>query len=367
MNRWYIAPIMAIALALLWVASASADGGPHGGYTQLTYRCAGCHRAHTAEGSHLLKETSALALCSSCHHTTGSSSDELNGLAYSSGTIRGPLRAGGFMNAMMNTNLAATAPTTYTATTSVHRVNGLPGYTPGMLWGFGTSGAGTSFSLECSTCHDPHGASGRTTVNAQGNYDPNGTLAVTETYRILRGDIGSKVDPAAGVTPVYVLQLAAGKDSVQKYISPTLTNDVYYGVTYDQVLRDGTILGNQLNGWCAQCHTRIHTNAVVDPATTNSNDPFYAFRHPTNGNAVTDRFTLNISFPSNPQTTDQPGCMTCHVSHGATSVLGSTSADYQVARPDGTGNLDMSLLRLDGRGVCETCHNKGRYGALSTP
>ena len=69
-----------VAGGALWLLAAAvpvlADGGPHistinngsGGLTADT--CAGCHRAHTAQGAMLLKEEGT-ALCTSCHGSAG--------------------------------------------------------------------------------------------------------------------------------------------------------------------------------------------------------------------------------------------------------------------------------------------------------
>ena len=72
-----------LAGAGLWLFLASipalADGGPHvantnnGSLTLTADSCAGCHRAHTAQGPYLIKASSETLLCLSCHgpSTTG--------------------------------------------------------------------------------------------------------------------------------------------------------------------------------------------------------------------------------------------------------------------------------------------------------
>jgi len=77
-RRW----TLLVAGAALWLFLAAvpalADGGPHvaatnsgvtGGLTADT--CAGCHRAHTAQGNYLLKEEEGPALCLACHGAAG--------------------------------------------------------------------------------------------------------------------------------------------------------------------------------------------------------------------------------------------------------------------------------------------------------
>ncbi|TAK76620.1 MAG: hypothetical protein EPO16_06945 [Dehalococcoidia bacterium] len=82
--------------------TASADAGPHGGFTAtggstggLPDQCAGCHRVHQGQSSgKLLKAVSPFALCLTCHNGSGSVLDVLDGvrlnatIAPVSGTIR---------------------------------------------------------------------------------------------------------------------------------------------------------------------------------------------------------------------------------------------------------------------------------------
>ena len=77
MRRWSLL----FAGGLLWLFLAAvpalADGGPHvsavnsGTSTLTADSCAGCHRAHTAQGEFLLAAQSEEALCLSCHGSAG--------------------------------------------------------------------------------------------------------------------------------------------------------------------------------------------------------------------------------------------------------------------------------------------------------
>ncbi|MBI4322311.1 MAG: cytochrome c3 family protein [Chloroflexi bacterium] len=79
---WLLA---AAACALLILPGVvQANGGPHGDYrdaTNLTDRCAACHRVHqgVSEGK-LLKAESQYALCLTCHNGAGSVLDVLDGV-----------------------------------------------------------------------------------------------------------------------------------------------------------------------------------------------------------------------------------------------------------------------------------------------
>jgi predicted CXXCH cytochrome family protein len=349
--RWFT--LLAITLAILGMmallaATASADGGVHNfSSTSVTSNCAGCHRAHTAIGSNLLKATSAYALCTSCHGV-GAGVDVIDGYA---GT--GPTRGSGFSYSWMNSGwITTTLPVTYTAVTSKHWVVGDPSYTGTVtqttVWGLGAlnSGAGSTFALQCSTCHDPHGKSG-----------PGGT----PTYRILRSDF-STTGPS-GATGFNV------PDTVSHtYTINDLTYYVYYGQNYSSVNdKTGTDNANMaaLNNWCGSCHTRIHTSdnlntGALGPGQTSSGDSIFTYRHITTGSSIELNFWTSNKTPSGP-----PGCLTCHVSHGSPAALTSSSAK-NVPWPGGTEGSnapygsyqDSELMRLNQRGVCEACHNK---------
>ena len=110
--------MLLIAAGSLWLFLAAvpvfADGGPHvasvnNGIAGVNAdSCAGCHRAHTAQGEYLLVASSATASCLTCHGSTGlgATTDVENGVQYALGTtevrggqVLGYLRGGGFVNA----------------------------------------------------------------------------------------------------------------------------------------------------------------------------------------------------------------------------------------------------------------------------
>jgi len=319
---------LALALFIFWAKPAFADAPPHdGSYTATTDSCAGCHRTHTGSGAGLLKTTSSYNLCMACHGVTsgGANTDVRDGV-YVTGNA--PLKSGGFVNAKMNTALGASAAAA--VATSKHSVNGMPGYVPGTIWGLGAinSGAGTSFSLECYSCHDPHGKSG---------------LNGAATYRVLRS-VPRYVTGASNVpftVPDVITKEYTIKDITGKYYGEN------YPATDDNNTTDNSKIAT-LSSWCATCHTRIH-GAGAATGSTNSGDAIYAFRHRTDG--------ANIS---NTSANGDPACLTCHVAHGSSATMGAYSA--AVPKPgtaEGGGSyLDSTLLRINNRGVCESCHNK---------
>jgi len=289
-----------------------ADNGPHGGFNApTTDSCAGCHRAHTGTASELLM-TSTSSLCESCHGPTGTGADTdvWSGVYLArdattenpaEGVVNRGLKAGGFVNTIMNTSFGASA--TSRPVSSSHTYNG----SPGMIWGNGNSGAGagTSTALDCGSCHNPHG-------NAGSNGTP--------TYRILR-PIPEGSGASTGVTVAEV--------SSHIYTIDDATGN-YWGQNYGAT-------ENAMGSWCAQCHTRYLAGSGAE--STSSGDPIFTFRHRSNGaGGVT--------------------CTDCHVAHGTSAVMGTNSG--AVAWPDGStapnGNQRSSLLRLDSRGVCVQCH-----------
>ncbi len=191
--------MLLIAAGSLWLFLAAvpvfADGGPHiaavnSGVNGVNAdSCAGCHRAHSAQGDFLLIASSETALCLTCHGDTGlgATTDVESGVQYTLGTtdvrggaVLGYLRGGGFVSARIGSGEAfrtaylsgtsvrvlgkvpvATAGSA--AVTSAHLPNtaGVVGAADGVAWGNGpnsvTPFAGPAVEIECGTCHNPHG------------------------------------------------------------------------------------------------------------------------------------------------------------------------------------------------------------------
>jgi predicted CXXCH cytochrome family protein len=122
--------MLLIAAGSLWLFLAAvpvfADGGPHvsainngtgnGGATLAADSCAGCHRAHTAQGEPLLKDSGGIATCTACHGASGlgATTDVENGIQYvlgtnpvRTGTTLGFLRSGGFVTARIGSGEAS--------------------------------------------------------------------------------------------------------------------------------------------------------------------------------------------------------------------------------------------------------------------
>ncbi len=300
MRRVFILPLLILvaSIAMLAVRTAEADEGPHqGDFTSTTDACAGCHRVHRGQAPDLLK-TSQQALCYSCHGTAGTGADtNVQGGVYLArattgiyGTVGDGLRGGGFAAALMDPGMSGTPGSA--AVTSKHDVG-----SPGTIWGNGAidTGPGTAVAtLECGSCHNPHGISGG------------------DNYRILRPRPKNSGAGADVNVP----------DEGTKNYTITYQLNGYRDVGY---LADATI-----SSWCSQCHTRYLSNDTGD-----SGDAIFAYRHRT----------------------DNKSCLNCHVAHGTSATMGFYSGAVELPDGTaGGGNSDSRLLYVNNRGTCYQCH-----------
>src|SRR5665647_1257590 len=368
------------------VGPAQADNGPHvstavgpGATATMAQagggRCASCHRAHTAKAEFLLKEAQP-ALCFSCHaNGLGAPTDVVNGRDANTGAA---LRGGGFSYALINGALASktmgTTPGAHglpvasesipvmsaggptvpgTAVMSKHQIDGA---TPGTMWGNGVISGSVdagkaSVTLECASCHDPHG---------NGNYRilkpiPNdaGTLVQTVISPAVVDDPATTKDETAAAelsapaTGVNIPDATAGyKYTTTNYWDVRDLNvpPVNVGTVKTPDLTDGYIAN--VSQWCATCHTRYLAGS--GSYKTNSGDAVFTYRHRSNRN--------------NSGGVSRPNCIQCHVSHGSNVAMTGEAAlvglPGQASRlPVDAPSSDSKLLRVDNRGTCVMCHN----------
>jgi predicted CXXCH cytochrome family protein len=359
--------------------TASADNGPHvaTGADATPDKCASCHRIHTGQNEYLHKDGGTIeAFCYSCHGTGGPGSDlAVQEGTFYGGTAAGPpyggktasdtvgLRAGGFDAARINTtdpNIALPAPTpigyavtigVLPTTQPVNSKHVVDGTTAGTMWGSGAIGSGPGLAnatLECTSCHDPHG---------NGN------------YRILRS-----IPTGAETTTPFAIP-----DTYPKTATSYTTSN-YYNMYINFATPAATPLPGpatpapglsilaDTSRWCSQCHTRYLAvrNYVANPTPApgsiepnssriNSGDAIFTFRHTSAG--------WGRSASGNASWNNR-ACITCHASHGSNaSMPGEYSST--VEWPDGsttnpTYDLQRaSMLKMDNRGICRRCHNTG--------
>lgn len=378
--------LMACAMALLaFVGTAAADGGPHGGYTPTADGCAGCHRTHTAKAPQLL--TAPIGqLCLTCHAGQGATTNVMAGVLLDApgGAVAGSLKAGGFTSAVMSTDFGAAASR---GVTSMHTYDG----SLGTIWGNGALNATANpglagFALTCTNCHDPHGngqyrilrpipTGSGALVNASvpdvsvKNYaiNPSGTFRVLGQYFGEGYKPDCSTDPAENPTSKTNCEFG-DPASLARRTSSTgagLMTPQYIGLT----------------PWCSACHTRYSAPSAA--GATDSGDAIFKFRHLSNTSAsgCSRCHNPNVTGTSYNGTRGSAGgnvkadypygegefrhelqCMSCHVSHGTAAQMGPYSG-ISVLMPDGSAvsahNDRSSLLRLDGRGTCQSCHDKG--------
>jgi predicted CXXCH cytochrome family protein len=371
--------VLAVGAALGFGAVAQANGGPHGGYSADTDKCAGCHRAHTAIGSELLVAEDQYALCTSCHDGTGATTNVFAGVLEGTGKR---LNGGGFETMPMLGYPGDAAGTVVEAVTSTHTVEGL-GDSDGVgtAWGSlgpGGEGPGVSGTLECSSCHNPHGSTNYRILTDADNGHGAPTSWLGDTY------LGEWQNEQVLETDNLI---AAG--GIDKYATGNYAN-----------YTEG------MDFFCTNCHTEYlvpssHAGEYPGQASVGS-DPYDAgdgngavarYRHAvvrsasgsadgllrraaydrsaTDGDAIswTDTDADGYWDPGEPldetpsvNETTRSGftCLTCHFAHGSAASMKGW-ADTTGETPDvATGGVaptnDSALLYYDNRGVCRVCH-----------
>ena len=402
MRRW----TLLLAGAALWLFLAAipalADGGPHvaatnsgtgsGGLTADS--CAGCHRAHTAQGELLLNAPSEEALCLTCHGAAGvgATTNVEGGIQYalaaaSSGKVRdsailGALRNGGFVTAAIGSGNAVRIG--YTSGTAVRQVAKVPVLvdtngnidltrsvtsshldldgaggvvSSGSTWGniAGTPGAAfsatanagaTGGTLSCGSCHNPHGNNAYRILNpipatSGGTFAaaPTG-VAVTDAALPPAGDTRNYtvIQTLNGTDSLLASQVAGYANTAGDYFHRRVPwNATVTGTSANDAPNgQAATFNGQINNWCSQCHSR-YLAVTGAPFEEDSGDAIFKYRH------------------SN--TSNKP-CTTCHVAHGSNAAMpGVYSAN--MTYPGGTAAPvgDSRLLKIDNRGTCQACHD----------
>jgi predicted CXXCH cytochrome family protein len=302
MKKLFTVLLIVGVLLTLSVSFASANGGPHGGYTATTDACAGCHRAHTATSANLLIQADTTTLCLTCHGTAGTGADTNVDDGYFLST-RSPSTEG-TANTIDNANLLGGGFVNQggAAVTSTHAADG----SMSNAWGFGAlrgayGALAAGESLDCASCHDPHGST---------------------NYRIIPTTVNGV---ATTVTQV--------DEGAKSYDTETWAANV--------------------SNVCVACHTAYHDNAAT---TTHNVD--VAFNAGINSGADNPE-TVGFGGENLPLAGTTLVCQTCHFPHGSSSVQTVLAEGATLSGlTDGSAVDSSALLRLDNRGVCEVCHQK---------
>ena len=406
-----------LAGAALWLFLAAipalADGGPHvaannsGSSTLTADGCAGCHRAHTAQGPMLLAASDEEALCLSCHGATGAGAATnvelgVQYIAANDGTpadnaVLGALRGGGFIEARIGSNSVyrvaynrwstvagvrviagasfrtkVSVRTTGQNVTSAHlKLVGATGVTAtDKAWGNGAlnSGAGPTVEMGCATCHNPHGNSSYRILNPIPS--PTAVTGSTFTPAAVGVSVTDAANPTNATRNYTVIQtingtgtlLASQVAALPNYVNtmgdylhrsvpwdPQIDNvaDVSGGTANDAPNGVAASFNGQINAWCATCHSRYTTSIVAGNAS--------AIAYPANSGSYNVASGDGI-FKYRHSTTSNKPCTTCHVAHGSNAQMpGDFSKVFPY--PDGTTAASSRLLKIDNRGTCQACHD----------
>jgi predicted CXXCH cytochrome family protein len=290
MKKLLIAFAICSLVVFALVTTVMADNGPHGSFTANTDASAGCHRVHSAQfGSNALLVSDPEALCISCHGTGGTLAftNVVDGVykSGSEGAPGNPLFGGGFDNALMATNWSgnATFDPTYNAvsrpTTSHHDLG-----TSSVVWGSGANNSTPgALTLECTSCHDPHGTAGRDASNNKvASYRllrmiPAGSGGFTPPTDVVNWSGGAF--PSAGwlITDTVPLDQewytlgTTSRFAVGDYNAGNANN--VYNVKNPAYTPPATSTGNYIPQaihvafFCAQCHDRYFNNSRLRNAT----------------------------------------------------------------------------------------------------
>ena len=395
---------------ILAAVPAMADGGPHvmtqnnGSLGINADGCAGCHRAHTAQGPFLINAADETALCKTCHGAAGAgaTTDVMTGIQYrlvggAGSPVLGALRGGGFVSAaidsgnparlLVSNDLAASDdqqakvsvrvdgsgtidPAPVTSAHLNMAENGLTA--PTVAWGndvigLGDKGPGPTVTLSCASCHNPHGNGQYRILNPVPEPEGAGFVPATGPATVTDSPFDNP-DPAESDTKNYtVIQTRGtpGTPSTYLFYADDVIDAGYGQATGDywhvrvpwnaaSTATNGADApnGNPANraGGFVAFNTQMsawcsacHTRYASSAGDEPSGDALFAFRHETVGNRA---------------------CTTCHVSHGSNARMAGT---FSAAQPFPNGDIltydisgptgDSRLLKVDNRGTCQLCHD----------
>lgn len=356
--RKVIVGILGVVVFSLLGSGVALAGNPHNGDNALDDICAGCHRAHNALGPRLIVNNTLYNLCVSCHDGTGSKLDVLDGsllTAANGSPVAGSprLNGGGFVNVVGD------------VATSSHNATGNSAWGYTVAWGAtgptGTSGPVSGMtSLTCGSCHDVHG---------------------TTMYRLLKYSIGGSTGASAiSVYPGDTYD-SSPSYSYQSYVAVPVGGVPTAPYRTDINNRQG------ISTFCGSCHVSYLVRATNSGTSSLGANNTYRHRvdmdwNGGSGSASTIAYGAEGYSPAVNPRPDRNGvsaekiplafdvndgavssyptrvtCLTCHFAHG-TSTTGEGA--YSGMTGQYLPSSDTSLVRSKGRGICQTCHQRGQ-------
>jgi len=260
------------------------------------------------------------------------------------------------------------------ATTSKHLISGSAA---GVAWGNGAdiSGVGKSLTLECGSCHDPHGNKNYRVLRPipvdSGMVLQQIKAAVLYKAAVVADPLAvPPVKASAEVLAVPAVMLPATGVNIPDATAKVYTTANYWlsGDSFVPVDATAALTGtakatdlaadgyiNNIANWCTTCHTRYlaDTGSYKTPLAGTSTvtavgqnplvnvDANYTYRHRSNANYKGGA----------------ANCITCHVSHGSNAAVAAPGGGDFNPGDTAVAVGDSRLLRVDNRGTCSMCHN----------
>ena len=231
--------------------------------------------------------------------------------------------------------------------------------------GYNGAGVGNYFAagseLECASCHSPHGGAGfRNLVPyaMRGAVGSANAGSVTPTVAKAAAFDGTKdVTILGGNT--YTFGQGAAAMAAYYAKDRTVYSRNAAGITFN-----GSTSSNHMDQFCGVCHGAFHGGLAGDQV----GDGTDFVRHPTSVVTMADAAhgAPNTTFNANAQanvkvyqvtgtpsnTTDSPGCISCHKAHGSNNPFGLLYPNRTIVDPseDGGGTY---------KDLCKSCHSMG--------
>jgi hypothetical protein len=400
MRRFYLLALMACSVVALVLLVATPSEAIHKGAGTLV--CGQCHTMHNSQGNStldgdsggsvfLLRGTSGSGFCLECHAADGAQQSAtflphgktapkvLSDNGWTDAEGFDTIGAGGDFRAACGLDPWDCDTTDGNAALGRgHSLGKAAAVAPG---------SGDTYTLQCTTCHDPHGTDNpaHTSINIFRNLkmDPDGTTGAGETFD-LNEDSGG---PAAGEEYTYgYIGGTTGTSGAGNYTPGSDGTNAIWPA--GDSTPTGSADSNQytsktaesgISGFCSDCHNDWHeTNqagnasgddwkrhpvdyVINDSDTSGSGVDTIDWAHYT---ATTDNDQLPAAHGDGWQTTnaffgdanneDKVFCLSCHFAHGG-PYYDNLRWDYLSAVGSGSQTAKGVASAIG----CQQCHNRG--------